>query len=78
MISGRNVVAAAAGVTLVLAALTTLAKQTAVTRDGERWLVSKEQNGETWLVTYDTGRNTVSGSVTTTAGDSVLLDCDVV
>lgn len=54
------------------------ATEVARTRDGERWLVSKAQSGEDWLITYDALRGTVSGSVATRDGVPVLIDCDIV
>lgn len=54
-----------------------LAKEVARTRDGDRWLVAKRQPDGYWLVSYDSARGSVSGSVVLTDGTSVLIDCDV-
>lgn len=64
---------------LLILAMSTVATAADVarTRDGDRWLISKQLDGEEWLISYDADRGMVSGTVLGAAGRRVLLDCEV-
>jgi hypothetical protein len=59
-------------------ALTTVvnAAEQARTRGGQSILVNKDVNGERWAITYDEGRQSMTGNVLLPDGSATFIDCD--